>query len=53
MSDVLLVVDVVNAFDQDDGGRLLASFRGRLPNRRAAIAECRDRGEPSSVAACS
>ena len=31
MNEALLVVDVVNDFDHDDGGALLASFRARLP----------------------
>jgi nicotinamidase-related amidase len=31
LNDVLLVVDVVNTFDHEDGTALLASFRARLP----------------------
>jgi nicotinamidase-related amidase len=46
MNDALLVIDVVSEFDHGDGHRLLASFRERLPDLRAAIATARDRGVP-------
>jgi nicotinamidase-related amidase len=46
MNDALLVIDVVSEFDHDDGQRLLASFRERLPDLRAAIATARARGVP-------
>jgi nicotinamidase-related amidase len=41
MSDVLLVVDVVNRFDHEDGESLLASFRERLPAMVDALATAR------------
>ena len=44
MRDALLVVDVVSTFRHEDGERLLASARERLPALRAALAGCRDRG---------
>jgi nicotinamidase-related amidase len=46
MNDALLVIDVVSEFDHGDGHRLLASFRERLPDLRAAIATARTRGLP-------
>jgi nicotinamidase-related amidase len=46
MNDALLVIDVVNTFDHEDGERLLASFRERLNALRAAISGSRDRGVP-------
>jgi nicotinamidase-related amidase len=39
--DVLLVVDVVNMFDHDDAGALLASFRARLPAMVATLEQAR------------
>jgi nicotinamidase-related amidase len=44
--DVLLVVDVFNDFDHDDGDRLLASFRERAPNMEHALAAARAAGVP-------
>jgi nicotinamidase-related amidase len=41
MNDALLVVDVVSEFQHEDGQRLLASFRERLPALRAAIVAAR------------
>jgi nicotinamidase-related amidase len=46
VKDALLVVDVVTEFDHEDGDRLLASFRERLPAMRAALSTCRRRGTP-------
>jgi len=43
---VLLVVDVVNTFDHDDGEELSASFRERLPAMRQALAAARESGIP-------
>src|SRR3954451_21539396 len=44
--DALLVVDVINDFDHDDGDRLAASFRERLPAMTAAISAARTAGIP-------
>ena len=41
MRDVLVVIDVLNHFEHDDGGRLLASFRDRLPGLRDALDQAR------------
>src|SRR5439155_13308492 len=41
MRDALLLVDVVNSFDDDDGDVLLASFRARLPGFRELLARSR------------
>jgi len=41
MKDVLLVVDVFNDFDHEDGDELLASFRERVPAMVEAIAAAR------------
>jgi nicotinamidase-related amidase len=46
MRDVLVAVDVINTFAHDDGGALLASFRSRLSEMEAALAEARRRGTP-------
>jgi nicotinamidase-related amidase len=46
VNDALLVIDVVTEFDHEDGERLLASFRERLPALRAALSTCRERGTP-------
>jgi|1186.fasta_scaffold47733_2 nicotinamidase-related amidase len=46
MRDALLVVDVINTFEHEDGDRLLASFRERLPGFRAALEGARERGVP-------
>jgi nicotinamidase-related amidase len=42
----LLVVDVLDAFDHDDAGSLLASFRERGPSIARAIAAARGAGVP-------
>jgi nicotinamidase-related amidase len=42
--DAVLVVDVFNDFDHEDGDRLLASFRDRAPNIRLAIEAARAAG---------
>ena len=42
MRDALLLVDLINHFDHEDGDRLLASFRERLPGMQAAIAYAND-----------
>jgi nicotinamidase-related amidase len=44
--DAVLVVDVFNDFDHDDGDRLLDSFRERAPNMRLAIESARATGVP-------
>jgi nicotinamidase-related amidase len=41
MKDVLLIVDVFNDFDHEDGDDLLASFRERVPAMVEAIAAAR------------
>jgi nicotinamidase-related amidase len=41
MKDVLLIVDVFNDFDHEDGDELLASFRERVPAMVEAIAAAR------------
>jgi nicotinamidase-related amidase len=46
MSDALLVVDVVNDFDHDQGGALLASFRARLPAMVEVLEDARASGLP-------
>jgi nicotinamidase-related amidase len=42
--EALLVLDVVNDFDHDDGDRLLASLSARVHALEAAIAQARERG---------
>jgi nicotinamidase-related amidase len=44
--DALLLVDVVNSFEHEDGDRLLASFRERLPGLRETLARARAAGIP-------
>lgn len=44
--DALLVVDVINDFEHDDGERLLESFRERLPAMTAALASARAAAVP-------
>jgi nicotinamidase-related amidase len=44
--DALLLIDLVSAFDHEDGSELLASFRDRLPALREAIARARAAGVP-------
>ena len=46
MVDALVLVDVINRFDHEDGDDLLRSFRERLPTLRAAIAKAREHGVP-------
>ena len=46
MNDVLLVVDVVNDFEHEDGERLLASFRERVDAMEEAIGRARAAGIP-------
>jgi nicotinamidase-related amidase len=41
MKDALLLVDLINGFDHDDGDRLLQSFRQRLSSMQAAISHAR------------
>jgi nicotinamidase-related amidase len=44
MNDALLLVDVIQRFEHEDGERLLASFGERLPGLQAALATARSRG---------
>jgi nicotinamidase-related amidase len=46
MNDALLLVDVISTFEHEDGDRLLASFRERLPGFRRALDDARGRGLP-------
>ena len=46
MNDALLVVDVFNDFDHEDGQALLRSFRQRVPAMVEAIAAARAEGIP-------
>jgi len=46
MNDALLVIDVFQAFEHDDGGALLASFRNRLEAMTGALDEARADGTP-------
>ncbi len=46
MKDVLLVVDVLNDFEHEDGDKLLESFRERQPALVAALSSARERGIP-------
>jgi nicotinamidase-related amidase len=43
MNDALLVVDVINKFDHDNGASLLASFRSRLSQMIETLAQARSR----------
>jgi nicotinamidase-related amidase len=45
-ADVLVVIDVINDFQHEDGERLLASFNDRLPAMTEAIARARTDGVP-------
>src|SRR5438046_8952172 len=45
-ADVLLVIDVINDFQHDDGDRLLASFRERLGAMSETIAKARAAAVP-------
>ena len=42
--EALLVLDVINDFEHDDGDRLLASLAARLPALERALAHARERG---------
>jgi nicotinamidase-related amidase len=46
MQDALLLVDLINRFDHEDGDGLLVSFRGRLAGMQAAIAYAKASGVP-------
>jgi nicotinamidase-related amidase len=46
MNDVLLIADVLNDFEHEDGDVLLASFRERQPQLRRALARAREDGIP-------
>ena len=46
MNDALLLVDVISTFEHEDGDRLLASFRERLPGFHRALADARAREIP-------
>lgn len=46
MRDALLLVDVINAFDHEDGERLLASFRARHAGLVRALEHARRDGVP-------
>ena len=46
MKDALLVIDAISDFEQEDGGKLLASFRERLPAMRAVLERARGDGTP-------
>jgi nicotinamidase-related amidase len=46
MNDVLLLVDVIQRFEHEDGERLRASFAERLAGLKAALESARARGIP-------
>ena len=46
VNDVLLLVDVINDFEHDEGAALLASYRDRHGGMVAAIRAARERGLP-------
>ncbi len=46
VEDALVLIDVVNRFDHEDGEKLLRSFRERLPGLRAALRKARASGVP-------
>jgi nicotinamidase-related amidase len=46
VSDVLLLVDVINSFRHEDGERLAASFRERFPELRDLLQGARRAGVP-------
>ena len=46
MKDALLIVDVLNDFEHEDGDKLLASFRERRPALVAALERAREEGIP-------
>jgi nicotinamidase-related amidase len=45
-ADALLIIDVINDFEHDDGDRLVASFRERHAAMTAALAEARKASIP-------
>jgi nicotinamidase-related amidase len=46
VKDALLLIDVVNTFEHEDGDALLASFRERLPGFLTALSRARAAGIP-------
>ena len=46
MRDALVVIDLLQRFDHEDGDALLASLRARLPGLREALARARADGIP-------
>jgi nicotinamidase-related amidase len=46
VNDALLVIDVINDFEHEDGDRLLEAFRDRLPSMVDTIASARSRSIP-------
>jgi nicotinamidase-related amidase len=50
VSDVLLLVDVLNSFRHEDGDRLAASFRQRFPGLRWLVDAARAAGLPAVYA---
>jgi nicotinamidase-related amidase len=46
MTDALLLIDVINRFDHDDGGRLLTSLRDRIAGVEASAERARAAGTP-------
>jgi nicotinamidase-related amidase len=46
VEDALLVIDAISDFEHEDGGKLLASFRERLPAMRDALARARENKIP-------
>jgi nicotinamidase-related amidase len=46
VKDALVLVDIVNLFDHEDGEALLASFRARLAGFERALAGARSAGTP-------
>jgi ferritin-like metal-binding protein YciE/nicotinamidase-related amidase len=46
LHDALIVIDVINTFEHDDGDALLASFRQHLPLMMQAICDARANGVP-------
>ena len=46
MKDALLLIDVINDFEHEDGGKLLESVRDRVPGFQAVLARARSSGTP-------
>jgi nicotinamidase-related amidase len=46
VKDAVVLIDVLNTFGHEDGDRLLASFRERLPGFRAVLGRARENGLP-------